>query len=306
MEFSQIKNLVEQYFDGETSVEQEQKLRMYFSGEEIHQELTLYTPIFRFQTQSSQLKLSSDFQSKLNHTIIDDLIASFFEGETNLEDEKILKNYFSDNAIQEKHKEFAPYFNYTQQEAIPALSTDFSTNFQHKLIDSLLESYFEGTSTLEEEQMLKDYFNGNIEKRHLEYQSLFSLFAHEKEAQLSSDFSDKLNEKLTEGKVVEMKPAESEGKVRRMIPSYWRAAAMIALAIGGLWMLDLPQNNGESPVMAAGQINWSKYEPKNPEEALAQTKAALALFSRKMQEGEEQTLKGFKKIKSANQAIGIN
>ena len=305
MEFNQIKNLIGQYFEGETSVEQEQLLRTYFSGEEIHDELTLYTPVFRFQTTNSKQTLSSAFDSNLKSAIIDDLIASFFEGESNLEDEKVLKEYFL-GQIEEKHKEFIPYFTYTTQEAIPKLSADFSSNFQSKLMNSLIEDYFEGETSLEDEKMLHQYFQGEVSSQHLKYKDLFGLFLEERKPRLSTDFNHKLEEKLSDGKVIEMKPAEEKGKVRRMTPTLWRAAAMIALAVGALWMLDFPKTGTDIPVASASTIDWSQYEPKNPQEALEKTKAALALVSRKMKEGEEQTLKGFRKMKSANQAIGIN
>ena len=305
MEFNQIKNLIEQYFEGDTSVDQEQLLRTYFSGEEIHDELTLYTPIFRFQTTNSKQTLSSEFNSNLKSAIIDDLMASFFEGESSLEDEKVLNEYFSGN-IEEKHKEFFPYFNYTTQEAIPKLSADFNIDFQSKLMDSLIEDYFEGETSLEDEKMLHQYFQGEVSSQHLKYKDLFGLFVEERKPQLSSKFNQNLEEKLSGGKVIEMKPVEEQGKVRRLNPTLWRAAAMIALAVGALWMLDLPQIGTDIPVASTSTIDWTQYEPKNPEEALEKTKAALALVSRKMKEGEEQTLKGFRKMKSANQAIGIN
>ncbi len=305
MEFNQIKNLIEQYFEGDTSVEQEQLLRTYFSGEEIHDELTLYTPIFRFQTTDSKQTLSSEFNSNLKSAIIDDLMASFFEGESSLEDEKVLKEYFAGN-IEEKHKEFVPYFTYTTQEAIPKLSADFNTDFQSKLMDSLIEDYFEGETSLEDEKMLHQYFQGEVSSQHLKYKDLFGLFVEERKPQLSTDFNQNLEEKLSGGKVIEMKPAEEKGKIRRITPTLWRAAAMIALAVGALWMLDLPKSGTDMPVASASTIDWTQYEPKNAEEALEKTKAALALVSRKMKEGEEQTLKGFRKMKSANQAIGIN
>lgn len=310
MEFNLVKNLVEKYFEGESSIQEEQQLRTYFAGSDVHKELTVYTPIFNTFKADSEAKLSENFNTNLQSIIIDDVMVSFFEGETSVEDEQILKAYFNSNEIAEKHKSYIPYFTYTTQEAIPKLSSEFESNFQFKLVDSLMEDYFEGNTSLEDEKTLKNYFFGNkIAERHESYKSLFEFYDSESQLVLNSDFNKKLEARLNEPKVIPInRKKKEEAKVRRMTPAVWRAAAMIALAIGGFWLLDLPNSNpgGTMPVAAASTIDWSKYEPKDAKTALAETKAALALVSRKMKEGEEQTLKGFRKIKAANKAVGIN
>ena len=48
-------------------------------------------------------------------------------------------------------------------------------------IDHLLEKYFQGTTTLQDENELKTYFSGNrVRAEHQIYQSLFDAFAEEK------------------------------------------------------------------------------------------------------------------------------
>lgn len=310
MEFNQIKGLVEKYFEGESSIQEEEQLRLYFAGSDIHKELTIYTSIFNTFKADAAVKLSGNFNTNLQSIIIDDVMGSFFEGETSVEDEQILKGYFNGKEIAEKHKNYKPYFTYTTQEAIPKLSSNFESNFQFKLVDSLLEDYFEGNTSLEDEKTLNEYFLGNkIAEHHKSYKSLFEFYDFESQLVLNSDFNKKLEARLNEPKVIPInRNKKEETKVRRMTPAIWRAAAMIALAIGGFWLLDLPNSNSvkTTPLAAASTIDWSKYEPKDPETALAETKAALALVSRKMKEGEEQTLKGFRKIKAANKAVGIN
>lgn len=47
-------------------------------------------------------------------------------------------------------------------------------------INKILEKYFEGTSTLEEEKLLKIYFKSNkVSEEHLPYQPLFQVFGEE-------------------------------------------------------------------------------------------------------------------------------
>jgi len=48
MEYQQIKKLIDRYFQGETSVEEEQTLRRYFASGKIDERLQEYTPLFRF------------------------------------------------------------------------------------------------------------------------------------------------------------------------------------------------------------------------------------------------------------------
>ncbi len=48
-------------------------------------------------------------------------------------------------------------------------------------IDKLLEKYFEGATSLDEEQILRDYFlQTKIEERHKAYKPIFNFFSEEK------------------------------------------------------------------------------------------------------------------------------
>lgn len=48
-------------------------------------------------------------------------------------------------------------------------------------INGLLEKYFEGETSLQEEELIKDYFrNGNIDKQHEVYAPMFGYFASER------------------------------------------------------------------------------------------------------------------------------
>lgn len=50
-----IDQLLEKYFDGQTSLKEEQTLRDYFSGKEIYPEHKIYTPIFAFFNEERKL-----------------------------------------------------------------------------------------------------------------------------------------------------------------------------------------------------------------------------------------------------------
>jgi hypothetical protein len=49
-------------------------------------------------------------------------------------------------------------------------------------ISELLEKYFEADATLREEEILRDYFRGDVDDQFLEYKPMFSLFSRERES----------------------------------------------------------------------------------------------------------------------------
>ena len=56
MELDKIENLIEKYFEGETSIAEENELKKYFSSSDVVQHLEQYTPIFGYFSQAkSQL-----------------------------------------------------------------------------------------------------------------------------------------------------------------------------------------------------------------------------------------------------------
>lgn len=166
-------------------------------------------------------------------------------------------------------------------------------NMESKIIEELLEKYFEGETSLEEENRLKNYFTeGEIAENLKAYKPLFEYFKSEKEGHLSPDFEQKLMEKI--------QPVQKEAVLRKINFTWIRVAAILAFVVGGLWMLRQWQ---PEPTEQAAVIDWSKYEPEDPQEAYAQMVKALALVSEKMTEGEKQARKGMHKIAAANAEV---
>jgi len=54
MELQNIKNLIERYFDGTTSIREEQKLKTYFSSNKIAPELEKYRGLFSYFSKEQQ------------------------------------------------------------------------------------------------------------------------------------------------------------------------------------------------------------------------------------------------------------
>ena len=60
-----MKALIEKYFEGETSVEEEARLRAYFNDGEVAEELKIYQPLFEHFSQEQSQVLAEDFDEKL-------------------------------------------------------------------------------------------------------------------------------------------------------------------------------------------------------------------------------------------------
>ncbi|GAB3909806.1 hypothetical protein GCM10028803_48160 [Larkinella knui] len=90
-------------------------------------------------------------------------------------------------------------------------------------IEKLLEKYYAGESTLEEEKQLRDFFRGASVPAHLEKQAgPFRYYAETRKEQPSLAFNQRLSDRLG-----------SEGRVRSLITWSLRIAASLTLLAGG-------------------------------------------------------------------------
>lgn len=164
-----------------------------------------------------------------------------------------------------------------------------------KIIEQLIEKYFEGETSLEEELTLKSYFgSGEVADSLKMYRPLFQYFQSEQATRLSADFEEKLKSRI-----------ESSGQetvIRRLtFTKIWKIAAAVVLLTGTVFLVYHLNPNLQPQTETA--INWEDFEPKDPQEAYEKTLAALALVSDKMNKGKYQTQKGLLKMDQANQAV---
>lgn len=151
---------------------------------------------------------------------------------------------------------------------------------------ALIEKYFEGESTLEEEASLRAYFNGGKVDEELEqYQPLFQHFSAVNEQQLSADFDESLFEKLeaSEAKIVKM-PVWSKQLLRI-------AAVGIVLVFSAIFL----QKSSSTQAQEAS-IDWSKYEIQDEALAYEETVKALKLLSSKLNKGSKKATEEIGKI----------
>lgn len=131
----------------------------------------------------------------------------------------------------------------------------------------LIEKYFEGLTTIEEEALLKSFFaSGSFPEEMKPVASMFGYFEVEKEVKLSRDFTDDFIR-------------ETENK--QVIPFYqnrrfWYYFSGVAASI--ILMVSLFIENQNSP-------KKSKYTSQEAQQAYFQTKKTLAYISSKLNAG---------------------
>ena len=151
-------------------------------------------------------------------------------------------------------------------------------------IKQLLEKYFEGATSLAEEQQLRTYFNSSEVAEELQaYQPLFQYFAQAKKTKLPQQFEGELEAVL-------QRPAKR--RFMRRVLQMGSVAASVMLVIGSyFWYY-----GADMDTVAEQQIQWEQYEIEDPEQALKETKKALKLLSRKLNSGTKKVAKSVDKV----------
>ncbi|MRX67712.1 hypothetical protein SAMN06265349_10582 [Flavobacterium resistens] len=129
-------------------------------------------------------------------------------------------------------------------------------------IENILEKYFQGETTIAEENELKDYFSSPNVAQHLEqYQPMFGYFSQVKQQKSTQEI-----------------PLQT--KKRNVAWLSIAASAVVLLGIGTYFFV-----SEKDTAPAVVQSELGTYD--NPEEALAATQKALALLSNNVNVGIE-------------------
>ena len=153
------------------------------------------------------------------------------------------------------------------------LYTSKQKNMDYK---TLIEKYFAGETTLEEERSLKAYFRNeaSVEDGLKGYAPLFRFFEDEQARGLPAGFDQQVTTQLT-----------TPARRFRLNPIRIAVAATIAaLALLAATLVYLEVTPAPEPAPVAA-IDWSKYEPKTPEEAYKLMRATLMKVSSEMNRG---------------------
>ncbi len=127
-------------------------------------------------------------------------------------------------------------------------------------IEKLIDKYFEGETSIAEENELKDYFSSSDVAQHLkQYQPIFGYFSQAKEQQFTQEI-----------------PLKTK---KRNVVIWLSIAASVVVMLGVGTMMYFENNRSEQFVACTPE--------DNPELALEQTQKALALVSEHLNTGIE-------------------
>ncbi len=150
-----------------------------------------------------------------------------------------------------------------------------------KKLEQLLQKYWNCETSLEEEQMLRDYFrNENVPKQEKETALLFQYFEQQKQQSVNEHFDKALLGQLKKPK----------GKVTNLVQTSLRIAAGIAVLVAAVFFVRQEIRKNDTLAME------DTYD--DPQKALEETKKALMMISKGFGRAEMQA----KKINLLNEA----
>ena len=196
---------------------------------------------------------------------IDHILDNYWAGESTVEDEVLLKDYFKSGKIQEKHELYKELFVFFSEQ------NNITYQKENIVIDysRLLDKYWDGETSEDEEFIMKVYFcSGNVQEEHKVFVDLFEYFDTQKSITFNSQQS----------KSIDVKPKIKYFSFRKII--YSIAAASVLLFAAVTVMKDI---NPDPTVQQTAMV----YEIEDPEEALRVTKEALALVSKKFRASQQ-------------------
>jgi hypothetical protein len=156
-------------------------------------------------------------------------------------------------------------------------------------IQLILEKYFAGESSLDEEKQLKQYFTeADVAHELKQYQPLFQYLKEEKNIKMARQ--------------IELPKPIPHLKSRQW---FWKAAAAaIALLIVSIVSFKQLQKHNSPSTLAHKNPNYIVLdEGDDPQKAFEQAQAALMLVSKKMRKGEQAATEGLMKVKSATDEV---
>lgn len=150
-----------------------------------------------------------------------------------------------------------------------------------KNIKALLDKYWEGETSLEEEQVLRRYFNEEKVAKDLEaFRPLFLYLKQEKQQSSTQSFEQLVQP--TNVRFLWLKTAIAA------------ASIVLVLLLGGLVY---QENNRPAHKLAAENSALAKDTYKDPEQAYQEAKAALLLISKGLNKGINKTTEGVNKVR---------
>lgn len=233
---------------------------------------------------------------------IDHIIEKYWAGESSLEEESLIAAYLESDELKDGHKDLIPLFAFSQTSAELSIPTPIDVskvismaeahNFN---IDEILEKYWTGESSLQEEQALRRYvLSDEVSETHRFLVPIFSYYHSEKKIKALKELHGGELVKQ-ESKTIQLNPAQKSApekqapKVRRLFPRVATVAATVtALLMATFMIFQNPADNSRTYVNA-----------NEADEALEVTMEALAFLSNKYEKGSA-PMKHIKQLEKTN------
>ena len=153
------------------------------------------------------------------------------------------------------------------------------------LINDLLEKYWEGETTVEEENLIKSYFQkGDVAPEHQAFLPLFTFFNEQ----------NNIHYTIPDENIIAQKGRNSTPVIGLPSSKKWiYAVAAVFGLITASWFLFRPSSDTTSTTAYVNEI-------EDPEEAYRVTMKALAMVSGKLNKGTESISIGMVNVNKAN------
>lgn len=213
---------------------------------------------------------------------INSLLDKYWEGSSSIEEETFLKEYFN-GTVDSEFIVFKDLFKtFSHQASINSSSTFEFDSIESMSISNLLNKYWDCTSSIEEEQELRDYFAKEaIDNRFAEYQDLFKVYNAQANVKSNSTISTKFSENKT----------SNSTKIFALSKRWMAVAASLFLGMM-IWF--------NADKITGMNTPFEKYAVENEDEAVEITMEALAFLSKKLDKSSSSIKNDFKKVANAN------
>lgn len=157
-------------------------------------------------------------------------------------------------------------------------------------IQKLLDKYWEGETSLDEEKILRDHFNhGKVSHEHEIFRDLFQYFEEQKDIKYEGEWTWQAPQSSQISKV------GTGGGKSGILTLARRVIAVAALLTLVFSVVVLVKNQ-----TFKSKENSYVYEVEDPEEALQITLKALAMVSGKLDKGTSTMMNGMQNVEKAN------
>lgn len=170
-------------------------------------------------------------------------------------------------------------------------------------INQIIEKYWQGDTTLQEEQEIRDYFqSGNIAEEHKAVAPMFGLFTQQRAESFDIDLSSALRSKLEGEAATDTEPVSTgSAKVVNLRKMIYAVAAVFAIVLTATIIMNQDSNDiiSETTPQYASNVIVLDGEDDS-EEALQMTKEALAFLSGKLSKSGKEVNAGVQKLDKFN------